>query len=524
MATAATHPLAHFVRRVAGSPLAALPDGELLERFAADRDEAAFAVLVRRHGPMVLGLCRRILGDHHAAEDAFQASFLVLARKADSLRRPELVGNWLYGVACRTARKARGRASRRAACERRAATVEARQPDEPLWRDLRPLLDEAVARLPAKYRGPVVLCYLEGRTVAEAAAQLGCPRGTIATRLAWARQRLRQRLSRRGLSLSAAALTAVLSERAAPACVPAPLVTSTTRVAGTVFAQGGKLMLMTQGKVAALVLALAVAAGGAAQFGQRIPAAEQPATKESRPPARASASEKERLLFLEGSTRFLLGDYAAADRAFARLCESRPNSRLVPPAAELAILAKHLTTGDAAERKLKVAEGRRLIKKALAGIAERAEGPARRVPAPPREQAHKLFQVAEFYRKAGHHGSARFYYELICRRHPKSAFATRAEAQLREQPPVLPRPSPRVGQLFIVGNTRTEQDIILKHVRLYPGAELKYPDLQETERNLRKLGIFVNDPVKGIRPTVTVIDPNDDSPYKDILIQVKEKK
>src|SRR5262249_3651131 len=159
-------------------------------RFARLRDEDAFAELVRRHGPLVLGLCRRVLGDWHDAEDAFQATFLVLAKNAASLRWPEALGPWLYGVALRTARKGRARAARRRSCERQAAAPEAVSAADPTGRDLRPLLDEAVGGLPEKYRVPVVLCYLKGRTVAEAARQIGCPRGTVATRLAWARRRL----------------------------------------------------------------------------------------------------------------------------------------------------------------------------------------------------------------------------------------------------------------------------------------------------------------------------------------------
>ena len=147
---------------------------ELLVLNAGNESEidSAFASLVRRHGPLVLGACRRVLGNVHDAEDCFQATFLVLTTKAAALGRPRALGPWLYGVACRVARKARVGAARRAARERRAAASEAVPPDDPTWRDLRPVLDEAIARLPSKYRDPLVLCYLEGRTVAEAAAPL----------------------------------------------------------------------------------------------------------------------------------------------------------------------------------------------------------------------------------------------------------------------------------------------------------------------------------------------------------------
>jgi len=149
MGTGQLVPIIHYLRRIT-APAAALTDGQLLARFAADREEAAFAALLRRHGPMVLGVCRRVLGDLHLAEDAFQATFLVLARKAGSLRQPELLPQWLHGVAARTAAKTRVDAVRRRAHERQAARPLAMDPvNDLVWRDLRPMLDEEVSRLPA---------------------------------------------------------------------------------------------------------------------------------------------------------------------------------------------------------------------------------------------------------------------------------------------------------------------------------------------------------------------------------------
>jgi RNA polymerase sigma factor (sigma-70 family) len=162
------------------------------------------------------------------AEDAFQATFLVLARKAGSLRQAERLAQWLHGVAARTAAKARVEAVRRRAHERQAARTQAVDPvNDLVWRDLRQVLDEEVSRLPARYRVPFVLCYLEGKTNAEAARLLGCPRGTIATRLARARERLRSRLARRGLAAASGALAAALSQNTAQAAVPAALTCST---------------------------------------------------------------------------------------------------------------------------------------------------------------------------------------------------------------------------------------------------------------------------------------------------------
>jgi RNA polymerase sigma factor (sigma-70 family) len=211
-----------------------LSDGQLLERYVAGRDEAAFEALVRRHGPMVWGVARRVAGNGPDAEDAFQATFLVLVRKAASLRSRELVGNWLYGVAYRTALKARTAAARRRARERQVEEMPHPEvgPDE-AWSDLQPLLDRELERLPDKYRVPLVLCELEGRGRKEVARLLRLPEGTLSSRLATARRMLAARLTRRGLTLSAAALAAALSRQAASAGVPRALVVSTVRVATT---------------------------------------------------------------------------------------------------------------------------------------------------------------------------------------------------------------------------------------------------------------------------------------------------
>jgi RNA polymerase sigma factor (sigma-70 family) len=225
-------PLLRYLSQAAPAVRTAFGDGPLLARFAQSRDEAAFAILVRRHGPMVLGVCRRILQDAHAAEDAFQATFLLLARKAASLTRPERLGSWLHGVARRTATRARVETARRRARESRVSRAEAVPADEDIvWRDLRPVLDEEVERLPPRYRLPFVLCYLQGRTNAEAASVVGCSRGTVATLLARARERLRRRLSRRGLGLPAGLLAAALAGQLEAAPVPAVLALTTARAA-----------------------------------------------------------------------------------------------------------------------------------------------------------------------------------------------------------------------------------------------------------------------------------------------------
>jgi RNA polymerase sigma factor (sigma-70 family) len=214
-------------------------DADLLERFSARRDEAAFAALVSRHGPMVQGVCRRILGDAHAAEDVFQAVFLVLVRKCATIRRPELLANWLYGVAFRIARKARIRAIRNEARERWAEKMPTREQFLDLeWGELKQVLDEEMNQLPEKYRAPLVLCYLHGQTNAQAAAQLGWPTGSMSERLSRAREMLRRRLTRRGLNLSAALLAILLSQKAASAAVSPVVVAATVKTAVSYSAGG----------------------------------------------------------------------------------------------------------------------------------------------------------------------------------------------------------------------------------------------------------------------------------------------
>jgi RNA polymerase sigma factor (sigma-70 family) len=170
-------------------------DRQLLERFVRNCDGDAFATLVKRYGPMVLGACRRVLSNAEEAEDAFQATFLVLVRKARSIAQPELLGNWLYGVAYRIARKARARCARLAQQERPLAPMSPSDPVlEAAWRELHARLDEELQRLPAKYRAPLVLCYLEGLSNKEAANRLGWPVGSISYRLARGREMLKDRL------------------------------------------------------------------------------------------------------------------------------------------------------------------------------------------------------------------------------------------------------------------------------------------------------------------------------------------
>ena len=220
--------------------LAGPGDGELLARFIADRDEVAefaFATLVRRHGPMILRVCEQIAGDRHMAEDAFQAVFLILARKASSIQQPELLGHWLHGVALRTAREARMRNHRRRLRECSNADGpepevigDAGRPDAALiGREAQEALHEEIARLPERYRVPVVLCDLEGLTYQEAASRLRCPVSTIGVRLRRARARLRSRLTHRGIAPAAGLIGALAGAELATACLSTLMVESTVK-------------------------------------------------------------------------------------------------------------------------------------------------------------------------------------------------------------------------------------------------------------------------------------------------------
>jgi RNA polymerase sigma factor (sigma-70 family) len=240
-----------------------LTDGQLLTCFVEQRDEAAFEALLRRHGPMVLGVCRRVLRSHQDAEDAFQATFLVLIRKAASVRSRETVANWLYGVAYNAARKARAVAARRQAREKQMTQVPEPDVEPPgmLGCDVQALLDKELSGLPQRYRLPLVLCELEGKTHKEAAQLLGLPAGTLSSRLARGKATLARRLSRRGVIVSAAAVAAALSGNATAGSLPVSLVTSTVKAARLVVGQAGltgaasaNVVALTRGVLQAMLL------------------------------------------------------------------------------------------------------------------------------------------------------------------------------------------------------------------------------------------------------------------------------
>jgi RNA polymerase sigma factor (sigma-70 family) len=302
-----SHPILHQLRQRLAAPEAPAPtDGLLLRRFAQFHVEAAFEALVRRHGPMVWGVCRRLLPGGHDAEDAFQATFLALLQRAASIRDHDSTASWLFGAARRIARRARANAGRRREVERRAP--QRRPPDVPseaAGREVLAIVEEEVARLPERFRAPLVLCGLGGLSKAEAARQLGCKMGTVASRLARARERLRGRLARRGVIVPAAAVGGLLADGAAPAAMPPLLVSATVRTAAQFVAGGGistsigvlagtaaETLLPCKLKVtAALLLGLAVLGAGASLATHRPPEKGELAAQRGHEPGPAPKPE-----------------------------------------------------------------------------------------------------------------------------------------------------------------------------------------------------------------------------------------
>jgi RNA polymerase sigma factor (sigma-70 family) len=275
--------LMNEVRRACLRGGTTLTDGQLLEAHLR-QDEFALSALVHRHAPMVWSVCRRILRNPQDAEDAFQATFLVLVRKARSISSRELLANWLYGVARQTALKARATSAQRANREKQVPVMPEPQIEEGAFNDLPALVDAELTRLPSKLRGIIVLCDLEGKTRTEAARELGLPEGTVASRLMRARARLGKRLSRLGLAGGGGTIPVALS-------VPPSLVSSTIKAAsqfaaGQVAAAGVaaltegvlRAMMVTKLKAAAVAfVAVVLLAFGAGLLGYRPAAGQQPA-------------------------------------------------------------------------------------------------------------------------------------------------------------------------------------------------------------------------------------------------------
>jgi RNA polymerase sigma factor (sigma-70 family) len=239
-----------YLRSLSAVPAERASDADLLDRFIRERDEAAFALLFERHGPLVWGVCRRVLGWTPDAEDAFQATFFVLLRRAHAIGKRTSLRSWLYGVAYRVAARARANRVRR----QRVVQVlpGADVVDDAASRELRAVLDDEVSRLPERLRLAIVLCYFEGRTHDEAAQLLGCPRGTIASHVARARQRLHARLVRRGVTLTAGACAATLAHEAALAAANVPIIAPW--VAGSSSAVPAQVANLAQGATRAMLM------------------------------------------------------------------------------------------------------------------------------------------------------------------------------------------------------------------------------------------------------------------------------
>jgi RNA polymerase sigma factor (sigma-70 family) len=305
--------LRHIQKLVAGHTTQEWTDRQLLDDFSAHRDETAFAALVARHGPMVLRVCRRVLNHEQDAEDAFQATFLVLARNTASIRKREALADWLHGVAYRTAMKVKRSAARRRTHEGQLKALAPKPAGGPTWEDVQAVLDEEIQRLPEPFRRAFVLCVLEGKSGPEAAAVLGCKEGTVSSRLTRARKQLQQRLAGRGIKLSALLAALALAEGSGKAAVPAVLARATIRfgllvaagrVTGglipshvAVLAEGvTKAMFLTKAKIATAVLfAVSVLAAGTGALAYRTLAAkevdgrQQAAAQAIEPPAAKKA-------------------------------------------------------------------------------------------------------------------------------------------------------------------------------------------------------------------------------------------
>jgi RNA polymerase sigma factor (sigma-70 family) len=605
-----------------------------LESFVSQKDEAAFEVLIRRHGPMVLGVCRRVLRNHHDAEDAFQTSFLILARKASSVRPRERVANWLHGVAYRTALKARAMTTKRQVHERQVLKMpepEMAPPDH--WHDLRALLDQELSSVPESYRLPILLCDLEGKSIKEATRQLGWPQGTVAGRLARGRKMLAKRLARRGLVLSAGSLATMLSQNVVSAGVPTSLVSATVK-ATSVIAAGQvagmiplkvaalmegvmKAMLITKLKtVTGALLVVAVAGVGGGLLSRSTTAAAPNAAEGLPKPAANQQASPART----GSPIFGVGANSDAGRAGSVIFGVGVNS-------------------DAGLTGSVIGNERNFVTFVDSGTVDQQH-----------DAVEKDFRLAEFYHRTGHLGAAYYYYQRVARSGDRTfaPMTTEIIADLKErlgrqlelagewrgrvdglaitlvfgpqdsvllvggdgrwargsyavdfkkqphhlnlhwQEPVgkfktgkfqtimqfeedrrvrieltgedEPRPekftakavvlvsefrlpsgekghppaktdhtplqaprqngSPdrtekkpgRVGQIIVVGNTKTATSELLKKIPLYPGAVLDYQALRTAKKNLAAFDAII-----------TVIENSDRADFKDILVKVKEQ-
>jgi RNA polymerase sigma factor (sigma-70 family) len=437
-----------------------LSDGQLLARFVTRRDQAAFEALVQRHAGMVWGVCRRLLHSTQDAEDAFQASLLVLARKAASVQPRDKLPNWLHGVAHQTAIRTRALVARRRRREKQVPQMpESVTADPSLNEQLRPLLDQELARLPDRYREVVILCDLEGRTRRDVALHLKIPDGTVASRLATARQMLARRLARHGLLVAGGSLAVVLAQQAA-AAVPAAMVRDVviSQSAGAVsarikmIAEGVlKAMLIAKLKNTAMVTLLlgAVTFGGVMTY--RSVAAQQGATQSNGGGQNVQSTNRPAPKVIDNDTK-LLGEWFVKDDGQGslslffgpggtiRAVRMNESDERGTYAVDWRKKPAHLdVTWDGAtvyrsllefidDSKIRIQSGvpggarpDGLTPSAI--VLTRRELPGNGV----REmQAAKDLAIAEYYQKTGHYAVARFHYELVRERYPNGDYAKRA--------------------------------------------------------------------------------------------------
>jgi RNA polymerase sigma factor (sigma-70 family) len=537
----------HLRRGVWRQDGAGSTDGQLLASFIDQKDEAAFEALVRRHGPMVFGVCRRVVGNHHDAEDAFQATFLVLARKAASVRPRERVANWLHGVALRTARKANATTTKRRGREKQVTEMpepEAAQQDR--WGDLQPLLDRELNGLPESYRLLILLCDLEGKTIKAAAQRLGWPQGTLAGRLARGRKLLAKRLASRGVALSAGSLAAVVSQNAVSAAVPTSLMSTTFKAAAVIAAGKGTVAGAAPARVAALMegvmksmrltkLSKAVAGlvllgalvFGGSLFTHRTAAGrrQDSAGGQTAPPERgaenvADTGEKQGapktdLDRLQGVWSVVSIEQGGEPAELEKAVFMVDGKRACCQAGDSEIQGGLYLDATRTPRTYDLAMSTRTIEGIYA-----LEGDTLRLcyelGADPKRPGSFItekgsLQVLIVLKRV--HGPEVFPYRL--------ADGTRAFPTLIEQkrttplpppPKLAPQPAAKVGKIIIAGNTRTDASVIRKMIPLRPGDLLDYDALLRAEENLAAFS-----------PTITVEESSDGADRKDVRVTVKEK-
>jgi RNA polymerase sigma factor (sigma-70 family) len=492
MATRQMNTVIQQIRRAAfARDRSDMTDGQLLEAFIARKDDETFAALLRRHGPMVMGVCYRVLRNHHDAEDSFQATFLVLARKASSVTPTEQVVNWLHGVAYRTALKARAMRTKTQMRERQVGQMpEPQGVQKDNWTDLQPLLDEELNRLPEIYRLPLLLCDVEGKSIKEATQQLGLPQGTLAGRLVRARKMLAKRLTQRGVVLSGGAVAVVLSEKAASACVSVSLAASTTKAA-VAFAAGQtaapslvsakvvalvqgvmKSMMLTKLKTVTMVLlALGMIAFGGSMVPRPTATAQQVISQEggaekpaSRKADTAKSLDEQKLhgewIDNEGgkiSLTFEPDKTLRLIRPTGRADGSIPHSVIgtysvdwskKPPHLDLnmnsPLPGSHLPATPIVQTIIEFIEPGKLRIEAVGGEGVRPKAftdealvLTKKEKHPPGSQqakkdADRDIKAAKFYRRTGKFGTAHFYYQLVQIRYPGTNFAEKAKQGLED--------------------------------------------------------------------------------------------